>query len=139
MARLNVEFFFCGEPDLQRMKAPIELQVLRRKAEHVRNFRRSAGFTHGGVNVIAIVIELATGAIRKLRQDIFLSALRGDAISGFVTRGAKGVSGRVGDVAHHVGNIEASRINGIDHDVGPRGAIHQVRSVVLKLAHDESR
>src|SRR5262249_20196792 len=126
VTRLHIEFFFGGEPDLQRVKAAVELEILRGETEDIGNFRRGASFAHGRVHIVAVVVELAACAVGKLRQNVLLGVLRLDAIRRFVTRGAKRVPGRIGDVAH-VGGIQAAGVNGINYDVGPRGAIHQTR------------
>ena len=126
VARLHAEFFFGGQCNLQRVEAPVELQILRRKTKDIGNLGRGASFAHGFIHVVAVVVKGAAGTVGQLCQNVLLCALRADAVSGLVTGGTNEIVWRIGNVAHDVRRIEAARINGVDNNIGARGAIHHV-------------
>ena len=136
---LDAELLLVRKRDLQRVVAPVYFQILGRESQQIGQRRRRTCFPHRFIDVIAVVEESAARSIRKLSQNILLGGLCRDAVRDLETSRAQPVVRRVGNVPQYVGRIETARVDRVNHDIRPRGAIHHFRSFGLQCRRDESR
>ncbi len=121
------------------MVASVQLQILRRKSQHIRHWWSSHCLTQSFVEIVPIVKIRAAGARRQIIEDLRLRRLGRSPVQRFRSRNAESSSRRIRDVAHHVGRIKPSGINRVDHDVRPRRSIDDVELIAEQLRQDKSR
>src|SRR5580704_9028866 len=68
MAGLQPPFLFARERHFQVVVFAIELEVLRRKSEYIRNFRLGRGMQQTLINVIPVVKVNPAGAVCQIRK-----------------------------------------------------------------------
>ena len=137
--RLQSVFLFRAERHLQRVKAAVEFQILRRKAEHIRELRRSGELPHAFAQIIPIVEKASAGPVRQFRHHVRLAKLFRHSVQradpGGKHRPCKGFR----NVASRGARVQPARVNCVDHHVCARGAVDDFRRLPRRKRGEESR
>jgi len=112
---------FAGEADLQRVIFAVEIEVTGGKAENVRDLGLRGELDETLIEIVAIVKELATGAVGDGSKDVLhdgffvLAEFRAELVDMLPAGGVV-----------NAGSVKTTGIGGVDDDADFRGAVDQV-------------
>ena len=106
------------------MKAAVQLEVLRRKAQHI-NILRPGGYALESLDQVVAVVEVrASRAFGQIREGFLIG--ESDSRRVLNLHGRRGAADGAGLAGIATGNdgVKTARIQRADNDIGADGAVH---------------
>ena len=128
-ARLDSQAFHINF-HFKRMIVAVQFQILRRKAQQVRVFRRGRRAREGRVHIVVVLKEDAVGAIRQFGQYVRFHQ-GGVARVLLLDPSGIGVPADFTGVGSSAGGVKTARVDRVDGHAGPYRCVDDQGNFVL--------